>query len=363
MAALMLSLALVIAFGGMAQASFGSIVDWADTVLKPDVFAWPSPEVTTRSIRFPATMAPELAAIPGVAHVQMVRQARILFRGTPVMLMSLQFSSMAKTSRLKVVDGNEAEMFRVVGAGEGVLVSENLAEMRKLKRGDMLELPAPDGVLRLPITGVIVDYVDQAGVILIDRSTYQQHWHDDSVNVFRVYFTPGAQFADVKRDILEHYAGQRQVFVLANKEMKSFILQIAGQWFRLTDVQIAVAVIVAILGIVDTLTVSITDRRRELGVLRAVGGLDGQVKRTIWLEAVGIAVLGIVLGAALGGISLYFVLQIVRQDVIGMRFSYQFPIPVALALVPTMLAAAFVAAVWPARSAMAGSLVEALSYE
>ena len=49
--------------------------------------------------------------------------------------------------------------------------------------------------------------------------------------------------------------------------------------------QIAIAVLVAILGIVNTLTVSITDRRRELGVLQAVGALRGQIRRTIWIEA------------------------------------------------------------------------------
>ena len=63
--------------------------------------------------------------------------------------------------------------------------------------------------------------------------------------------------------------------------------------------QIAVAVLVAILGIVNTLTVSITDRRRELGVLRAVGGLHGQIRRTIWIEALSVGSFGLVLGLAL----------------------------------------------------------------
>ena len=86
-----------------------------------------------------------------------------------------------------------------------------------------------------------------------------------------------AQLPDVKRRILERYAGERQVFVLTNGELKAYILKITDQWFGLTSVQIAVAVLVAILGIVNTLTVSITDRRRELGVLQAVGGLHGQI--------------------------------------------------------------------------------------
>jgi putative ABC transport system permease protein len=279
------------------------------------------------------------------------------------MLAALELSSIAQTTGVKPVDGDPAEIFRAASAGEGVLVSDNLAQLRHLKRGEILELSAPGRILRLPILGIIVDYVDQQGVILIDRALFQRYWHDDSVNFFRVYLTPGAQLSEVKRTILTRYAGRRQVFVLNNDEMKGYILRIAGRWFALTYVQIAVAVVVAMLGIVNTLTVSITDRRRELGVLRAVGGLKGQIKRTIWMEALGIGVLGVVLGFALGAINLYYVLEIVRRDVIGMRFAYRFPTPVALGVMPTMLAAAFVAAIWPAELAVRGSLVEALEHE
>jgi putative ABC transport system permease protein len=128
-------------------------------------------------------------------------------------------------------------------------------------------------------------------------------------------------------------------------------------------VQIAVAVLVAILGIVNTLTVSITDRRRELGVLQAVGGLRGQLRRTIWLEALSVGTLGLALGFGLGAINLYYILQIVHNDIAGMRLDYSFPIGTALALVPTILGAAFIAAIWPAEAAVHGSLVEALEYE
>jgi putative ABC transport system permease protein len=109
--------------------------------------------------------------------------------------------------------------------------------------------------------------------------------------------------------------------------------------------------------------VSITDRRRELGVLKAVGGLRGQIRRTIWMEAVSIGTLGLVLGFALGAVNLYYILHIVERDIAGMRLDYVFPVSVAAALVPTILAAAFVAALWPAESAVRGSLVEALEYE
>jgi putative ABC transport system permease protein len=174
---------------------------------------------------------------------------------------------------------------------------------------------------------------------------------------------PGTDVAGVRQRILEKYAGQRQVFVLTNGELKAYILKITDQWFGLTSIQIAVAVLVAILGIVNTLTVSITDRRRELGVLRAVGGLQGQIRRTIWIEALSIGTLGLVLGFALGAVNLYYILQIVQHDIAGMRLDYAFPFKTVIALVPTILAAAIVAAIWPAESAVHGSLVEALEYE
>ncbi|MEO8258543.1 MAG: FtsX-like permease family protein [Acidobacteriota bacterium] len=362
-AALMLSLALVIAFAGMANASYASIIDWMQTALNPDLFVLPSQNLVVRTIRFPATMAGELAAIPGVERVQMVRDARIVFRRTPVMIVAVEIESIAQTAHRDPVAGDAAEMYRLTAAGRGLMVSDNLAQLQRLKLGEIIEIPAPNGTIKLPIVGIVVDYSDQQGTILIDRTVFQRYWNDDSVNIFRLYLAPGAAGPDVTRRILSHFEGQRQVFVLTNAELKSYILKITDQWFGLTSVQIAVAVLVAILGIVNTLTVSITDRRRELGVLQAVGGLRSQVRRTIWIEALSIGSLGLLLGLGLGAINLYYILQIVHNDIAGMRLDYAFPVTVALGLIPTILGAAFVAAIWPAESAVRGSLVEALEYE
>jgi putative ABC transport system permease protein len=362
-AALMLSLALVVAFGGMARASYESIVDWMDGTLNPDLFVMPSQTVAIRTIRFPAEMGRQLAAMPGIERIQMVRDGRILFRNTPVMLVAVEIKSLAETVNRQPVEGSATEMYRKTAAGEGLMVSDNLARLQRLHVGTTIEIASPDGVIRLPVAGIVVDYSDQQGTILMDRQVFIRHWHDDSVNVFRVYVRPGASTSEVRQRILDRYAPERQLFVFTNREVKSYILKITDQWFGLTSVQIAVAVLVAILGIVNTLTVSITDRRRELGVLQAVGGLRAQVRRTIWIEALSIGAIGLALGFALGAVSLYYILQVVQRDIAGMRLDYAYPVTTALALVPTILGAALLAAIWPAESAVRGSLVEALEYE
>jgi putative ABC transport system permease protein len=362
-AAVMLSLALVVAFAGMARASYTSIIEWMDAALNPDLFVMPSQDIVIRTLRFPPEMASELASIDGISRVQMVRDARIVFRQTPVMIVATDVKSLSDTVKRTPVEGEADAMYRETAAGRGLMVSDNLARLQHLSLGEILEIPAPLGMIKLPIVGIVVDYSDQQGTILMDRRVFQQYWHDDSINAFRLYLSPSAQPAEVKRQILLRYAGVRQVFVLTNRELKDYILRVTDQWFALASVQIAVAVIVAILGIVNTLTVSITDRRRELGVLKAVGGMHGQIRRTIWIEALSIGVLGLVLGFSLGAVNLYYILQIVERDIAGLSLDYQYPVSVTLGLVPTMLAAALIAAIWPAEAAVRGSLVEALEYE
>src|SRR5262245_42406392 len=244
-AALMLSLALVVAFGGMARASYESIVDWMNAALNPDLFVIPSQNLVIRTIRFPKEMAPEIAAVPGVERVQMVRDARIVFRKTPVMLVAVEVNSLAQTIQRVPVAGDEADMYRRTSAGQALMVSDNLAQLQGLKLGDEVEIAAPAGVIKLPIAGIIVDYSDQQGTIFMDRSLFIRYWNDDTVNVFRVYLKPDARIPEVRQRILDRFAGQRQLFVLTNSELKQYILKITDQWFGLTSMQIAVAVLVA----------------------------------------------------------------------------------------------------------------------
>ncbi len=361
--ALMLSLALTIGLAGVAGASYYSISEWLGTALNPDLFVTASPTLTSRSFLFPAHLGPTLRQIDGVAEVQSVRTPRIVFRGTPVMLISVEVEKWAARAGRKAVEGRTDEMFRETAEGRGAILSQNLAAMKQLHAGDTIELPTPSGPLRLPVAGIIEDWSDQQGSIFIDRAVYRKWWNDDRVNTFRVYLRPNASVALVRRTILERLGANRRLFVLTNEEVRSYITGLTDQWLALSYSQIAVAVLVAVLGIMNTLTVSIMDRRRELGVLQAVGARRRQIRYTIWMEAISIGVVGLLIGLGLGAINLHYVLEMTHRDISGMLLPYRFPFRIALMLVPIILGAAFVAALWPAESAVRGSLVQALEYE
>jgi len=279
------------------------------------------------------------------------------------MLVATDTEKISCRVQMRVVEGDAATMYRRVSEGAGVVLSENFAQLRRLHAGDTIEIMSPTGAVRAPVLGVVLDYSDQQGTIMMDRRFYARHWNDTSINVFRVYLEPGAARAQVRDELLHRFGGRTRFFVLTNDDLKAFILRVTDQWFGLSYVQILVAILVAILGIVNTLTVSIADRRRELGVLQAVGGLRAQIRHTIWLEAASIGVLGLAIGFALGGAQLYYILEITRRDVAGLSLDYRYPIEIASMLVPIIVGAAFVAALGPAEAAVRGSLVEALEYE
>jgi putative ABC transport system permease protein len=362
-AALMLSLALTIGLGGIARASYESITDWMTTALNPDLFVTPSPTLTSRSFLFPAYLGPTLHEVEGVAEVQAVRSPRIVFRGRPVLLVSLEVSQWAARARRHPVEGDEGEMYRLAAEGKGMILSENLAALNGIHAGQVVEIDTPTGPLRLPVSGIVRDWSDQSGVVFLDRAVYSRWWKDDRVNTFRVYVQPGASVAAVRQTILKRLSGTRRLFVLTNEDVRTYISGLTDQWMSLSYSQIAVAVLVAVLGIMNTLTVSIMDRRRELGVLQAVGGLRRQVRHTIWMEAIGIGLVGLMLGLALGALNLHYVLQMTHRDITGVLLAYRYPTSIALMLVPVILGAAFVAAIWPAESAVRGSIVQALEYE
>lgn len=362
-AALMFSLALVVALGGLTRASYDSIFNWLKVVGNPDLFVTPSESLTSRSFRFPASMEDGLRAIPGIAEVQGVRDARIEVRGAPILFVAADVESLVRHAETPVIAGDPKTMYRETAQGRGVLASENFALLRGFKVGDVVDVSSPHGVLHLPVAGIVTDYSDQQGSILIDRSLYRRYWGDDTINIFRLYLAPGASESDVKRRILEKFGSERRLFVLVNRDVREYILKLTNQWFGITYIQIAVAVLVAVLGIVNTLTVSITDRRRELGVLQAVGGLRNQIRQTIWLEALSIAAVGLILGLAFGAFQLYFSLKIIAEDIAGLHLGYEYPYQIALALLPVILGVAFLSAIAPGETAVRGSLVEALEYE
>src|SRR4051812_932060 len=185
-AALMLSLGQVIGLGGVGRESYASIVDWLNTALNPDLFISGSQNLSDRTFRFPQTLGTEIAGVPGVSEVQSVRSFRVPFRGTPILMVAVNMGSFEQRGHRSTVLQDPRGMYPLAKEGRGIIVSDNFARLQKMRIGDTVDLATPIGSLSLPIVGVINDWSDQQGAVFLDRGLYEQHWADNTANVFRV---------------------------------------------------------------------------------------------------------------------------------------------------------------------------------
>ncbi len=150
------------------------------------------------------------------------------------------------------------------------------------------------------------------------------------------------------------------VELTSQAEFKEQIRSQINQLLALVYALLGLAVVIAILGIINTLALSVIERTREIGLLRAVGMTRGQLRRMVRLESVVIAVYGAVLGIALGlafGVALQRALVDQGIEVLSVPWGL---------LIAVLVVAAFVgvfAAVWPARRAARLDVLQAVTTE
>ena len=363
-AALMLSTGLVISLGGVSRGIYGSVVDWVDSFLNADLLVLASENGTNRSFHFPDEMTPALASLEGVADVQRMRSNKVSVKGASILLVAIDMDKALGRSSGRVIAGNPKQMYHLAAAGKGVIISENCGMLQNMAMGDTVEIPSPSGLLHLPVVGIVTDYLNQSGSMFVDYTAiYLRYWNDPTVDIYKVYAKQGASADELKQRVQARFSEHRRIFVGLNREVKARVMSNTKQWLGMSYMQIAVAIVVAVLGIANTILVSVTDRRREFATLRAVGAFRNNVRLSVCLESATIAVIGVILGVAFGAIDLTFELEVMRRDYAGLTLVYVFPVGLALVLGAAMICAAWISALAASETTVRNSMVEALAYE
>ena len=178
-----------------------------------------------------------------------------------------------------------------------------------------------------------------------------------------VNLKPGADPAAAKREIERLTAGSQHAFVYTNTEFRGWVSSLVDQFFLLNYMQLVVAVLVAVVGIANTLMISVSERRREFGIFRAVGGLRSQVRKLVLLEAVAISLVGVAVGALAALFNIQFMDHTVSMVLAGYPIPFYFPWSLVLWTVPVVVSIALMAGWLPARRAMRMQVIEAIGYE
>ncbi len=353
--------------------SFRDTVEiWIDQTVMADFIVapagWPhASRAGTPNDTLPGAWKESLSRVAQVSAVDAYRDLRIDMQERQIALVSRDLALHAARSRYLFVEGESAAILKRAAAGEGAILSEVLANALHVREGSRLSVWTPEGKKDLTVLGVFYDYATDGGKLIIDRSLFRSWWNDDGATLFPVYVESGAAPEEVRRGLLESLAreteGLRSTTVLTNGQLREEILRIFDRTFLLTYVLEAIAVIIAMLGIINTLVTSVVERRRELATLQALGASRGQIIALILWEAGYLGLLGTTMGL-LGGLALAWILiRVINRQSFGWTIQVSWPIGLMAEVAALALVASLVAGLWPARWAAKQPLVEGLRYE
>ena len=351
-AALMIGLALVTLVATLAAGIVGTFKDAVNELFTGDY------AITAQNnfSPIPIDAADAAARAPGVTAVGNVRTGETLVFGEPAFSTAVD-AGMAEVINVTWVEGSD-EVFSSLGE-DGVFVDDGYADDHDLSLGSTVDVTFPNGNTRaLRVEGI---FDPPTGGSPFGSVTMSSAAWDAQIP------QPRNLYSFVKMDGGETEANQAALdeaiadFPNAKAQTRQGFIdnQIAGlsAVLNILYVLLALSVIVSLFGIVNTLVLTVFERTREIGMLRAIGMTRRQIRRMIRHESIITALIGAAIGIVLGVV--LAALLIARVDFID----FAFPAAQIVVFVLAAIVVGIVAAVFPARRAARLDPLQAIAYE
>lgn len=357
-AALMVGLALVTFVSVLASGTKVTIDSFVSRAFAGNLVVESS---SSNNQGIPASLATALRSVPGVGVVAPVSSSEASIAG--VKGVQSVTGVPPDLGRLYKVEWDAGQPSALVATGRAgastAVLSQSFAKAWHFHLGSAVSLVSPSGRhLRLVVDGIVSDKAQLLGAITISRSLVQQDFAQRNDSVDFIGYARGASGAAVQpvvSRLLQEQYPQAQALTLDQYEK-----QVAAQvnsLLGLVYVLLALAVVVALFGLVNTLALAVHERKREIGLLRAVGASQRQIRQVVRYESVITALIGAVIGLAVG--TLFAVT--LAQWLVGSGFVLSIPVLTMLVLAVLAALAGVVAGVVPARRAARLDILSAIA--
>lgn len=361
-AALMMGVAMTVIVRGMTASFKFDLLDWIGAYIGGDLYIGSSVPLTSNFWK-------RIEVVPGVAAVTPIRYFESQWRSLSAGDQSLTFMAVdaqqyGRVTRFVFSDSDidkNAAMAKLA-QGDSVFVSSVLAERFSLKIGDSMKLRTVSGWQDFLIAGVVVDFYNQGLTLTGSWDDMKRYFKIDDATTILVRVDPGTPVSRVQSSIDELYGKRNQLTLVANSSIKEQIDTLLAQAFSMFDMLAVIAIAVSSLGIINTLTMNVMERTKEIGMLRSIGMTREQVILMILAEAGLIGIVGGLLGLLFGALLSKIFLE-AMMAMSGYRLTFILPfeglvVSVVLALVISQLAALI-----PGLRAARTSIMEAIHYE
>lgn len=299
-------------------------------------------------------IADRIEGLPEIDLVSRSRQGAALIEGEVEFVSAAQLDQIDQVIDIDVTDGS----FDDVGASE-IALSVELAESLGVAVGDSIEVEFARTGIQLLDVAAVYEAEGPIGNVYLDLNGYSENFVEATDQSVYVRFSDDVEAADAREAVevvLDDFPGATS---LDQSEFADQAISGIRGFVGLVYALLALALVIAFVGIVNTLLLSVIERTREIGLLRAVGSTRRQVRQMVTWESVIIAVYGAILGSMVGIVLAAALVEALDEE--ALIFSVP-TVQIVVAVVVAMLAG-IVAAIYPARRAARLNVLDAIAYE
>ena len=355
--ALMVGISLVISFSALGGSVLGTIRSSLEDSLGSDYVVQPAN--TQSDITFSPNLPKRINEVSGVEETTAIAST-FLREGDQVNVVFGVDKNYPDIFRLNYASGGPDAFSRLQNGS--VLVGKQLAESRNLKLGSRVELPTPSGKMKYPVAGILENDVLGGGTgIYLSEDALSKDFNVSGGEFLAIKAAPGSDRKALSQEIGDILKDYPQFTVYSNAEWKAQIESDFNRQYVFFYAIMGVSVAVSAFGVVNTLSMSVFERTREIGILRAVGSTRLQVGRLIIDEGVVISLIGAIVGVAVGSLLGYLFVR--GSGAGGFEVSFFYPTAAAFYALGAGLLIGIFAGLLPARSAARTNIVEAVQYE
>lgn len=361
-AALMIGVAMILSIRAITDAFATDITGWIEKYVGGDL-------LVTSDVAMRPDLARLLEAVPGVQAVTPVRYFDVTFRTDPSDAETIAFAAIEPETYTAITgytfaadQGDPKALLEQLARGDSVFVSSILAEQYGFKQGDDIYLETRRGRQAFNVAAIIVDYFNQGLVIHGSWRDMRRYFDLNDVSAFLVKLEPGYSYTDVAQRLDDQFAARRHLTIESNEGLRNQASGLIAQTSIMFDVLALIAMVVAAFGIVNTLTMNVLERTREIGMLRSLGMTRRQIGKMLLAEAGTMGVIGGVFGLVFGLLLSRTLLNSINA-MTGYGLSFVLPVDGIIVALVLSLVVSQLAALWPARRAARLRIIDAIQFE
>ena len=326
-ASLMVGISMMVSLAIMIGSFRHTVLSWVDQTLRADLWLEPmSRKSSNRTGKLSNALVEKIRAVKGIDAVDAFLDFPIEYDGDPCNLGAGELDVMIAHGNLLFQDGEQcAKVLSRVAGRDAVIVSESFSIKHKKGKGDTIVLSSPKGNYLVKIEGVYYDYASDSGFIVLARDSFMKHFGFREASTLAIFLQKGADAEQVRQNIIASVPANTRLIIRTNRELKEEVLRVFDRTFSITYALHAIAIAVAILGVMNALFAISMESRREFGILKYLGAGQNQVRKLVLVQAGLLGSLGNLGGLVLGFILSFLLIHVINKQSFGWTIQLDMP--------------------------------------